>query len=631
MSRLLAGVDVHPTSLPPSAVLLVRRLADPAPGTLSARDSAMQAPAAWTRALRRAVDRAAREAARPAAGPVPPSAPAVVFLDPAELLACLARDFLLGDVAANWWWQAWLRATGRSTLEIVIDAWVRDARAIPAALAALERKDLVTRFARALSASQAATLLLAIAEAYDLPAIVRPPSSGDSVPPPFDAPTAARRADTGRRGERRLSAIPDDTFSDPPWASLNPPVYVPDSLDIEQRTLIGVGLSLWRAPLDVRTHAFQQKLHRWRHYAKTEPPRLHDSRVEPDRPHVSDIAVPGVEESVPTAPVDVHAAEPVPEAPPLEAVASEVPHVPMAPPVDAGGRQPSMDVEVATSVEPAASPAAAQVDLIECAADGADAMDLRPTFVETRSRQARDQSATPDAVIAYASEPAPQADAVSWPFVDAPSGPRSQIDAVTTGLGGVLFLVNVLERLRFFDRLDDHFHIESTIGAWGWLEIIARSLVGAGGTEADSDPLWRALGGLDGRPHGAAIVPIVRGPRTLRLPETWPAPARLPRPRRKAPEPGVPDDLRRFLDVLVPYVRWRLLQALHFHSRSRRTEDALLASRVLTRHGRLEWTATHVDLHMDLSQIDIAVRLAGLDANPGWVPALGRVVTFHFD
>ena len=34
---------------------------------------------------------------------------------------------------------------------------------------------------------------------------------------------------------------------------------------------------------------------------------------------------------------------------------------------------------------------------------------------------------------------------------------------------------------------------------------------------------------------------------------------------------------------------------------------------------------------MDLDQIDIAVRLAGLDANPGWVPALGRVVTFSFD
>ena len=37
------------------------------------------------------------------------------------------------------------------------------------------------------------------------------------------------------------------------------------------------------------------------------------------------------------------------------------------------------------------------------------------------------------------------------------------------------------------------------------------------------------------------------------------------------------------------------------------------------------------NVFMDLNDIDIAVRLAGLDANSGWVPALGRVVTFHFD
>jgi hypothetical protein len=41
-------------------------------------------------------------------------------------------------------------------------------------------------------------------------------------------------------------------------------------------------------------------------------------------------------------------------------------------------------------------------------------------------------------------------------------------------------------------------------------------------------------------------------------------------------------------------------------------------------------TATHVDLVMPMNEISVPVRLAGLDANPGWVPELGRVVTFHF-
>jgi hypothetical protein len=52
---------------------------------------------------------------------------------------------------------------------------------------------------------------------------------------------------------------------------------------------------------------------------------------------------------------------------------------------------------------------------------------------------------------------------------------------------------------------------------------------------------------------------------------------------------------------------------------------------VLVRRGRLAWSATHVDLRMTMDQVDIAVRLAGLDANPGWAPALGRVITFYFE
>jgi hypothetical protein len=51
---------------------------------------------------------------------------------------------------------------------------------------------------------------------------------------------------------------------------------------------------------------------------------------------------------------------------------------------------------------------------------------------------------------------------------------------------------------------------------------------------------------------------------------------------------------------------------------------------VLLRPGTLYVSATHVDVVMGMKQVSLPVRLAGLDANPGWVPELGRVVTFHF-
>jgi hypothetical protein len=33
---------------------------------------------------------------------------------------------------------------------------------------------------------------------------------------------------------------------------------------------------------------------------------------------------------------------------------------------------------------------------------------------------------------------------------------------------------------------------------------------------------------------------------------------------------------------------------------------------------------------LSLQDVDLAVRLAGLDRDPGWVPMLGRIVLFHF-
>ena len=41
-------------------------------------------------------------------------------------------------------------------------------------------------------------------------------------------------------------------------------------------------------------------------------------------------------------------------------------------------------------------------------------------------------------------------------------------------------------------------------------------------------------------------------------------------------------------------------------------------------------TATHVDLRQAIDAVDLRVRRAGLDIDPGWVPWLGRVLRFHY-
>jgi hypothetical protein len=41
-------------------------------------------------------------------------------------------------------------------------------------------------------------------------------------------------------------------------------------------------------------------------------------------------------------------------------------------------------------------------------------------------------------------------------------------------------------------------------------------------------------------------------------------------------------------------------------------------------------TLSHLDLHFRMEDVRVRVRRVALDVNPGWLPWLGRVVTFHY-
>ena len=82
-----------------------------------------------------------------------------------------------------------------------------------------------------------------------------------------------------------------------------------------------------------------------------------------------------------------------------------------------------------------------------------------------------------------------------------------------------------------------------------------------------------------------------------------------------------PRALHRLLSFVIPYVRWRLKEALG--------SDVEL-ERILCIPGTIEISPTHIDAVFDMNSVSLPVRMAGLDANPGWIPALGRVVTYYF-
>jgi hypothetical protein len=232
-------------------------------------------------------------------------------------------------------------------------------------------------------------------------------------------------------------------------------------------------------------------------------------------------------------------------------------------------------------------------------------------------------------------------------------------DGLVTELAGLLFLVNFVVWLAPFPV---------AISGWGIVELLARHLIG---TKADihrQDALWGLLAALDGRAVGSPLTVTLAPRDTLRLPDAWLT--RWPPPRLTASLEGgdrllvtsdqgpivvadVPGSdhagllaetarLRRMgLDVVDgldvtdgdssagPTPLARLERSVGGFV-SWLLQDRAITVEALACPGRVALSRTHLDLTIDWDDLDLPIRRAGLDCDPGWVPDLGRIVLFHF-
>jgi hypothetical protein len=609
--RLLAAAELEPPGLPPASVLVVRSLADPLPRRLRPRPGDVRAPAEWEAAVRGALAECWRGAARPLRGPVPAGADAVWFADTAEMIAAFARDACAGDVA-RWWWQALLKGLPGGPVAAMTSLWAREARHVPAALEHLAAAGDAARVVAALPAAYATRILAAVAAAFEAPALLAAPpptladpsvGSDDGDGSPVAREAAARRSDgaatasaeAGEMRERPRSAAA------PPWTGFLPAAAVPRTLATEQAALLGAGLMLHRAPLVARSTAFVARFVRWRAEA------AHAREAAPElRADVSPARSPSDERRAVPSPERANAGPSIDRTPGAGTDRSVSPD--LHPPTRMEDGETERRIESASSPDPHL-PAAVAVagDEPKSGSTGDTASPIAVTG-ETRAATPGEAEAWGVRVLA---PPAEEARAAS-------------------GACGVFFLVNALRSLGFFRALDEHFALPPVVGGWGWVELVARALLGPRAGGLADDPVWRVLAELDGRapdelPGGGFVAPG-----TWTLPGGW---IDLFRGSPPPPEPSAPlgvhppAGLQRFLDLVTPVVGARIRLAL---AAAGADPDEPLETALLRRLGTVEATRTHVDVRMDMDQATLPVRLSGLDANPGWVPELARVVTFHF-
>ncbi len=237
VERRIDALDLRPARLPAGAVLIVRRLA-----------MRMDVDAGHTPVAGHVLDDLLVRAARPALAPASEAAPAVLFADAAELLACLTRDVLHGRLYTRWYWQQIAGRVLGDGAPALAAVWQQHAHAAPAALlllAAPERRAL----AATLGDDGCTTLARAVAAAFavELPAPVAHPAVELPAPP---APVGPAVGGTG------------GLLHGAPWQPWVGPAEV-DGLAPARALLLGFALTLAHAPAYARSAAFQQATARW--------------------------------------------------------------------------------------------------------------------------------------------------------------------------------------------------------------------------------------------------------------------------------------------------------------------------------------------------------------------------------
>src|SRR5262249_46039568 len=266
-ARLLGGVELCPAGISPSAIVCIRKLRDPLPRTLSLDQHSLRPPPAWQRAVGDAIESLARRAVRPLREFVPANADCVVFSDRAEMLACLAIDWREGQVGMRWWWRSLLpRQDGSRSILSLWPFWLETPEYIPGAWQHLASRGKAAEVAGKMSADETREMLRAITRCFalgDLQAVMDAVDSG-----------SVEKVEI-RESYRTLQSNAGTPSM--PWKN-----WAPESdhiaLGIEQRCLLGVALTLQRAPTVARTRSFARAARHWFEVVKNE------SRREPPAP-----------------------------------------------------------------------------------------------------------------------------------------------------------------------------------------------------------------------------------------------------------------------------------------------------------------------------------------------------------
>lgn len=688
LAALFQTADVQPAGLSPAAIVCIRRLNDPRPRTVSLARGQSHLPPEWQESVRASIEHLVRRAPHPAREFAAADEPCVVFADRAELLAALAGDWCEHRAMTRWWWLSLFKeAINSGTLGKL---WQQSPEYVPGALEHLARGARAARFAAALPEDSARAILYSLTSRFALSklesALVFTTHSATRAGTKEQADESQPESSLPQMipGNARLAAREVDAREAPWWRIV--PESRADDLSLSQQCLLGVGLMLQRAPALARSINFAYRVNMWINARDSSAPGTTEPRAASARQTDPAMKPPG-------APTQDALEEPGDGRAPSQVSKPVVVQNAHAPEVGGASLDPSKGGDspeaaslpkstLAQDVAPRVRDGAAQVEAgdVGLSARAGESMESSAREVEF---EIEDGERVPHAQAtgARVELPGSEESPASVPESEATSAARRALVAhIETRYGGLFHLVNLALFLELYGDFTSPSEPGIALSIWDFVALLGRRLAGKG---VEADPVWALLAQLAGRDEGQLPGEDFAAPEEWRAPVAW---LRM-FPRREVwtwtttaqdansqarlqiihpakflvldvpldREAGAERQLARELEIYAgvfggtlkraarPYklrgrttlARW--VERLHVFVRARLRlalgiGDARRAARlVCQRHASVFVTTTHVDIVMRLAELPFEVRVAGLDRDPGWVPAAGRFIAFHFE
>ncbi len=655
--RLFGTQDFLPAGLPPKAIICIKNLRDPSPHTLKLNRFDLSQTNAWRNFVAREIEKLFSRAFRPIRETVPAQAQSVVFADNSEMLACLASDWCRESLTQNWWWRSLF--PNLQTAQTIAQIWIEAAEFAPFALQILAKQAQAVKFVTKLQPNETADLLRQIITVFGLGKLQA------ILLEPFKEKKEKLESAVSDEKPIEKRKIPPKTFffvpQLAPWSKFTPETKH-TSLSFEQQSLLGIGLMLARAPRLVRSSEFARQVKIFR--AEFEMSRtitgqsknkiLKETRQPEKRQKKFETILRKKLKSSPILPESEVKIEKSSEKKPVKFFEDKTAEKPSE------FFDSSSDLESEIISPPEKAKEKAKKIIFKDSPSGKK-LERRESKKGTKSDKAKKPKIRQSAFLKARKK-------AEIEFVEEA---ETELEVVLeTRFGGVFYLLNLALYLNLYRDFTEAGEAEIDLNIWDFVALVALEFLGR---EIKKDAVWKFLEWLGGRENEGELGKGFTAPDEWRMSPEWlktfqtgekwlwmntgkrlvvrhPAgfsvidvpllddvKAQLENELETYLEnfsefaEGDSKDFRKdssrsknWLKNLTEYVQARLLQALNLETREQ-------ISRILfERHAKIIVSATHLDANFSLADLPFEVRLSGLDRNPGWIPAVGKFVGFHF-